>query len=118
MQLVKTDASLLITAVVLCSILLVISFSYNAFAIPEKTPNVHSNKIQYLVKIGSDSYYIQFKTCIGNNPVKDPMFVIKSDMDSKTVKYSKTLMPNTCKVFETSTKAKYANTIEVKLINS
>ena len=119
-QSVKKDAStLIITVAVLLSALLVVSSSTNAFAAPhEKFPNVHSNKIQYLVKTGSDSYYIQFKTCIGNSHVKDPTFAIKSDMDSKTVKYSKILMPNTCKVFETSTKAKHSNTIEVRLLNS
>jgi len=112
----KSQSTLMLVATI-CSIFLVASFGTNAFAELEKNQNIQSTKIQYLIKTTADSYYVKFQTCVGKDPVQTPIFVIESDKEYKIVKYSKIIMPNTCKTFETLIKSKYLNTIEVTLIN-
>lgn len=102
----------------ICWLLLIGSFSSNVFAESERNSNIHSTKIQYLVNTKSNSYYIQFKACIGNEQVVTPTFVIESDVTYKILKYSKVILPNTCKVFETTIKSKHANSINLTMIHS
>lgn len=92
-------------------------FSGTAFAEEKKKSNVNSIKIQYLAKISTDSYYVKFKTCLGNNPVNNPSFSITSDTDSKFVKYQKVHLANTCKNYETNIDAKNSNIISILMTN-
>lgn len=97
------------------TVLLVSLFSISAYGDTPKNPNVNSIKIQYLAKTSDDSYYVQFKTCIGQEHVTTPTFTITSDLGSKVVKYNKLQLANSCKNYETSVDAKYSNNILIQM---
>ncbi|MCV0393160.1 MAG: hypothetical protein K5790_07745 [Nitrosopumilus sp.] len=105
------------TALSLIVLLSVSLFSGVAFAEEKKKSNVNLIKIQYLAKISANSYYIQFKTCLGNNSVNNPSFSINSDTDSKFVTYQKVHLANTCKNYETNIEAKNSNSISILMTN-
>jgi len=113
----KTKITKKILAMAVISMLTISIFSTEAFAEEKKKTNVNAIKIQYLAKISDDSYYIQFKTCIGSTSVNKPSFSITSDIDSKFVKYEKLHLANTCKNYETTVDAKYANSILIQMTN-
>ena len=97
------------------AVLFVSLFSMPVYGDSPKNPNVNSIKIQYLAKISGNSYYVQFKTCVGQDHVQTPTFTITSDLDSKVVKYNKLQLANSCKNYETSVDAKYSNSILIQM---
>ncbi len=97
------------------AVMLVSLFSVSAYGDSPKNPNVNSIKIQYLAKTSGDSYYVQFKTCVGQEHVPTPTFSITSDLGSKVVKYNKLQLANSCKNYETSVDAKYGNSILIQM---
>ncbi len=109
----NTNKLLAISLIALLSISLL---SINAFA-EQKQTNVHSLKIQYLAKTSSTSYFVQFKTCVGNEPVNNPSFQITSDIGSKLIKYDKLHLANTCKNYDATVGAKYPESISIKMAN-
>lgn len=112
----KTEITQKILAMIMIALLTISVFSTAAFAEDKKKTNVNAIKIQYLAKTSGDSYYIQFKTCIGNT-VNKPSFSITSDIDSKFVKYEKLHLANTCKNYEATIGAKYPNSILIQMTN-
>jgi len=95
--------------------LFVSMFSTTAYGDVSKNPNVNSIKIQYLAKTSDQNYYIQFKTCIGQEHVQTPTFSITSDLGAKIIKYNKLQLANSCKNYETSVDAKHGNSILIHM---
>lgn len=108
-----TNISLYVFVIAMSLVLISSSFISNVYA---QSENSNSTKIQHIFKTGKNSYYVKFKTCIGDEYIQNPIFVIKSDQGIKIEKYKKIINPNNCKTFETQVKAKYSNLIEIKLI--
>ena len=107
---VNKKLGLLLTVVLLVSL-----FSTTSYGDVPKNPNVNSIKIQYLAKTSDQSYYVQFKTCIGQEPVQTPTFSIISDLGAKIIKYDKLQLANSCKNYETTVNAKHANSILIHM---
>lgn len=113
----KTEITQKILAMTVITLLTTSIFSTVVFAEYKKKTNVNVIKIQYLAKTSGDSYYIQFKTCIGSTSVNKPSFSITSDTDSKFVKYEKLHLANTCKNYDATVGAKYPNSISIQMTN-
>ena len=102
------------------SFIALLSFSVlstSAFGEISKNPNEHSIKIQYVTKVSDNSYYVNFKACIGKNHVTSPTFAIASDIASKLVTYSKIHLANTCKTYDASVDAKYPSSISIQMVD-
>ena len=104
--------------ITLAVLLLVSTLNSNIYAQNEKNPNVNSIKIEYSVKVAKDTYFVKFKTCIGNKIATNPTFEIKSDLSSKVVKFQKMHQANTCKSYDTTINAKHPSSIEIKMTNT
>ncbi|QLH07374.1 hypothetical protein [Nitrosopumilus ureiphilus] len=111
----KSDSENKRFGLLLVTVLVVSLFSTTAYGDAPKNPNVNSIKVQYLAKTSESIYYIQFKTCIGQEHVQTPTFTITSDLGSKVVKYDKLQLANSCKNYETSVDAKHGSSILIHM---
>lgn len=98
----------------LVGILTAPAFTAGALA-EERNPNVNSVKIMYMIKISQDSHFVKFKACIGNKHAVTPTFAMTSDISYNVVKYQKMQQANTCQSYDTTVKAKYSNSITIKM---
>ncbi|BDQ30375.1 hypothetical protein NZNM25_09840 [Nitrosopumilus zosterae] len=103
------------------SLITLLSFSIlstSVFGETPKNPNVHSIKIQYVTKVSDNSYYVNFKACIGKNHVNTPTFAVTTDTNSKFITYDKIHLANTCKTYDASVNAKHTSSISIQMIDT
>lgn len=100
--------------------LLIIGGSLQSYAISDGNDKSRSYSIEteYIIKIQKDLYHVQLKACALEEKIVTPTLVVTSDTETLKIPYTKILQPYTCKIFETTIKAKYSNSIKAELMES
>lgn len=111
------STKLIIFAVIVSTSLLMTGGSFQSFALSDvKEETVpHSMETIYKIKIGKELYRIQLKACALEEKIVVPVLIINSDKETQKISYNKVLYPYTCKIFESTIKAKFSNSINAEL---
>jgi len=99
-------------ALVVAASLVISGSGLKAFADDRKP----SAKIVSIMKIGAEKYLVKYKICATDKTLPTQTILVKSANDQIKQVSKKPLAANTCSVYETKIKAKYANTIKVQVL--
>ena len=74
------------------------------------------SNILYSINIGKDRYFVHFNVCVGEMPIKNPVVLVESNIDTVQINTEKKIVEDSCQNFEAIINAKHSQQIKISVM--